>query len=263
MDQMIIGRNLINYTIEDFSSEDPNWPSSNLLIFDKRIRWWKTTSTAESYVVIDLAEAKALKAVGVIDVNYSSCKVQGNASDSWGAPSFDTDTVTIAQEKLTDLYRLILDEDDLTGFNYRYLRLLIPNQATTDGAAVFRTGVLAVSVDSEKFLYGSIQSMRMRRNQAISVQEMHGGGQEKAQNGAPYATFPFDVRRLRNAADFTQLTEQFVSIGETELILFSPNDAIIEEANNGQYAFIMRRTTPPEINIGKADDMSVDLREAI
>ncbi|MGH7850828.1 MAG: hypothetical protein ACREOP_11055, partial [Thermodesulfobacteriota bacterium] len=134
----------------------------------------------------------------------------------------------------------------------------------TDGASVFRTGVLAVSVDSEAFLYGAIQRLNMRREQAVSIEEMHGGGQEKALNGAPYASISFDIRRLRKATDFAQLTEQLVSIGETELILFSPNDALIEESNNGQYCFILRRTSAPEIVFGRgADDISVDLREAI
>lgn len=261
-DQMIIGRNLVDYTIEDASSENANWPAANLLVFDKRIRYWKTTVATDSYVVIDLGSAMALKAVGVIDVNYTSCKIQGNATDSWGSPSFDSGTITIAKEKLTGLYRLHFI--DLSGFNYRYLRLFIPTQSTTDGASVFRTGVLAVSVDSEAFLYGAIQRMSMTRNQAISIEEMHGGGQEKAQNGAPYAGISFDIRRLRKSADFTQLTDQLVSIGETELILFSPNDALIEETNSGQYSFIMRRTSPPVIEIGRgADDISIDFREAI
>lgn len=260
-DKMIIGRNLIEYTIENVSSEDTNWPAANLLNFEKRVRFWKTTVATDSNIVIDLGSAMALKAVGIIDVNYTSCTIEGNATDSWGAPSFTSGTITIAKEKLTGLYRLHFAA--LTGFNYRFLRLVIPIQSTTDGEAVFRTGVLAVSVDSAAFTYGGLQSMSMQRDQAISVQDMHGGGQEKAQNGPPYGSIAFDIRRLRNSADFTELTDQLVSIGETDLILFSPNDAIIEETNSGQYAFIMRRQTPPNISISKSDDMSVDFREAI
>lgn len=260
-DQMIIGRNLIEYTIEDQSSENPNWLAVNLLNFEKRVRFWKTTVTTDSYVVIDLGSAMAIKAAGVIDVNYTSCVIEGNASDSWGAPSFASGTITIAKEKLTGLYRLHFAA--LTGFNYRYLRLFVPSQSTTDGEAEFRTGVLAVSVDSAAFTYGAIQSLNMQRDQAISVQDMHGGGQEKALNGVPYGSIAFDIRRLRIAADFAELTDQLVSIGENELILFCPNDAIIEETNSGQYAFIMRRQTPPNISISKSDDMSVDLRESI
>jgi len=260
-DKMIIGRNLIEYTIENVTSEDSNWLATNLLIFDKRVRYWKTTVTTASNVVIDMASAKALKAVGIIDVNYSSCTIEGNATDSWGSPSFTSGSITIAKEKLTGLYRLHFAA--LTGFNYRFLRLVIANQTPTDGASEFRTGVLAVSVDSAAFTYGAIQAMSMQRGQAISVQDMHGGGQEKAQNGPAYASITFDIRRLRVAADFTELTDQLVSIGETDLILFCPNDAIIEETDSGQYAFIMRRQTPPDISISKSDDMSVDLRESI
>jgi len=260
-DKMIIGRNLINYTIEGQSSEDGNWPATNLLNFEKRVRYWKTTVTTESYVVIDLGAPMALKAVGVVDANYASCKIQGNASDSWGSPSFDSGTITIAQEKLTGLYRLHFSALDT--FNYRYLRLLIPAQTPTDNATEFRTGVLAVSVDSAAFTYGAIQSMSMTRQQAISVQDLHGGGQEKTQNGVPYGSMSFDIKRLRRSADFTELTDQLVSIGETDLILFCPNDALIEETDSGQYAFIMRRTSPPSIDISKSNDMSVDLRESI
>jgi len=260
--EIIIGRNLIDYTIESVSSEDANWPAANLLVFDKRIRYWKTTVATDSYVVIDLGAAKALKAVGVIDVNYASCKIQGNDTDSWGSPAFDSDTLTISQEKLTGLYRLHFPE--IAGFNYRYLRLFIPTQTPTDGEAVFRTGVLAISVDSEEFIYGIDPGLRMIRNQALTIAEMHGGGQEKALNGAPYASISFDLTRLRLAPEFTQITDQLVSIGETELIMFSPADVLLEETNNGQYCFIMRRQTPPEIAFNQGiDQMSIELREAI
>lgn len=262
MGEMILARNLLTYTIDSFSSEDANWPASNLLIFDKRIRFWKTTSTSDSYVIIDLGAAKALKAVGVIDVNYSSCKIQGHTSNNFTTPDFDSGLVTIAQEKLTHLYRLHFIA--LTGFNYRYLRLFIPTQATTDGTSVFRTGVLATSVDSAEFLYGGYNGLNMRRNQAISVRDMHGGGQEKAINGSPYGSISFDMRRLRKSAEFTQITDQLVSIGETELIMFSPADELIEDTNSGQYVFIMRRETPPEIGIVRGlDQMNIDLKESI
>lgn len=261
---MIIGRNLIDYTIEDVSTEDSNWLAANLLLFEKRVRYWKTTGTGDSYVVIDLGSAQALKGVGAIDCNYASCKIQGNASDSWGSPSFDTDTVSISQDKLTGLYRLHLDTTDLSGFNYRYLRLFIPTQATTDNDSVFRTGVLAVSVDSDEYvLTVDASGITMRRNQAISLATLHGGGEEKNINGAPYASMSFDIGRLRNASEFA-LIERLLAIGETELVMFSPDDEMIEDTNNGQYVFIMRKETPPEFLQGQGlDTMSVDLKETI
>lgn len=262
---MIIGRNLIDYTIEDFSSEDGNWPASNLLIFDKRVRYWKTTGTGDSYVVIDLGSAQALNGVSIVDVNFSSCKVQGNATDSWGSPSFDTDTVTISQEKLTGLYRLHLDAADLSGFNYRYLRLFIPTGATTDGESVFRVGVLAVSVDSDEYVLAmdADSGMGMVRDQAVSKQDMHGGGQEVSENGVPFGRISFDIGRLRSASEFA-LIERLLAIGETGLIMFSPDDDMIEDTNSGQYVFIMRKESRPEFQINQGlDTMTVDLREVI
>lgn len=264
MGESIIGRNLIDYEIENVSSQNANWPASNLLIFEKRIRYWKSTVITDTYIVIDMLAAKQLTAVALIDVNFASCKIQGNASDSWGAPSFDSNTLTIYKEKLTGLYRLIYT--NLASFNYRYLRVFIPGQTPTDNASAFRMGVLAVTEDAEEFLYGinPDTGIHLVRNQAITVRDMHGGGQEKAANGVPYASLSFAINRLRNPQEFTQITDQLVSIGETELIMFTPGDMLIEEPNNGQYVFLMNKQSPPDIGIVQGQDqISVDLRESI
>lgn len=264
MGEMVLGRNLIDYTIENVSNEFPLWPATNLLIFDKRVRYWQTTVITEVNVVIDLGAPTALKSIAIIDVNYNSLKIQGNDTDSWGSPSFNPGLVTVEADKLTEIYRKQFYEQYLDTFNYRYLRLVIPAQTPVDNDTKFRTGVLAVSVDSEEFVYGGMDNMPMKRNQAVSVADMHGGGQEKATNGVPYASISFDMPRLRNETDFTQMAEQLISIGETELVIFSPADEIIEEPNTGQYCYIMRRTTAPEYTINRGvNNIPVSLRESV
>lgn len=267
MANVTIVKNLIEYTIDSFSSEDSNFPASNLLLFDKRIRFAKTTDTTEQWWIINLGAPKALNAVDVIDANFTNYTIQGNTTNSFITPPFDWTGLTTAQDKFTDIYRSHKNPQSPGGgnpaFNYQYLRLVIPAQSTTDGASQFRLGVLAVSVDSEAMLRSPQYGMELLRDQAELEEELHGGGIEYATTGVPFLRLTFDIITLRQTAEFANLAKQLISIGKNELIAISFSDQMKEDPN-GQYVYIVKRETKPKYQLQIAGEMNeISFRELI
>ena len=73
--------------------------------------------------------SQALTAIVLDDVNFDKVTIQGHATDSWGAPSFTT-TVSISRDNRVQRYKAYIP---LTSFNYAYLRIYIPTDATAVG----------------------------------------------------------------------------------------------------------------------------------
>lgn len=269
MANLTIIKNLIKYTIDSKSSENSQWPVSNLLEFDKRIRFWKTTDTTEQWVILDFTTAKALNSVALIDCNFTSYKIQGNTTTTFTSPPFDWTGLVTAQEKFADAYRSNKNPQNPASpnpaFNYRYLRLVIPSQSTTDGATEFRLGVLLASIDSEAMLINPKWGVEFIRDQGEVEAELHGGGLEYATTGAAFLRLNFDILRLRTSADFTQLAKQLISIGKGELISFFFDDQIREDAASDQYVYVMQRVNKPKYRIeaGRGEMPGISLREAI
>lgn len=96
----------------------------------------KTSAGGAQNYVIDFGVATTLDMVGLVHVNFTSATLQGNATDSWGAPSF-TQALTITRNPWTWRYQL---HQALSGFNLRFARLVIPSQTPVDGATGYRIG---------------------------------------------------------------------------------------------------------------------------
>lgn len=87
-------------------------------------------------IVLDFGAATVLDVVALIHGNFTAATVQGHATDSsWGAPSY-TQAVTLARSH-TRRYHYALRP---VGFNFRFLRISVPTQSTTDGATRFALG---------------------------------------------------------------------------------------------------------------------------
>jgi len=90
-----------------------------------RMTTWRTTADTSETIIINLGSAQAVTAFILQDHNLSAgatCNLQGNASDSWGSPSYDSGNITIQEP----LY-LYLSE------TYQYWRILITDAANPDG----------------------------------------------------------------------------------------------------------------------------------
>lgn len=119
-----------NETLKDAAlsanSTDINYPLSNLLN-SLLTKSYRTDSNTTATIVFDAGSAVTVNSIDIANHNISSgvttFKIQGNATDAWGAPSVD-ETVTWASGVINK---------DFTGGSYRYWRLHIIDAGNSDG----------------------------------------------------------------------------------------------------------------------------------
>jgi hypothetical protein len=115
---------------------DATWPPDNVLLFGRpHLRAYSASLTPQR-LTLDLAAATALDVIWLCHVNFTVCTIQGHATDTWGAPSYTSGALTIGRSGNTRYHHALRP----VAFNYRFVSLSIPNQATTDGATVFKVG---------------------------------------------------------------------------------------------------------------------------
>jgi len=118
------------------SSEAANSPATNISKPARPFLPWRTAAGGDQSVVINFAAAKQIDAVWLVNVNFAQVRIQGNASDAWGAPAFNQ-LYTVGLSPWNFRYQLGVR---LTGFNYQYMRVFIPSQTPTDGTAAYLLG---------------------------------------------------------------------------------------------------------------------------
>jgi len=105
-----------------------SYGSERILDRDRMTKWRSTGITTEN-IVIDLGSAQNATALVIHDHNFTdaaSVKLQENATDAWGAPSYDSGDITIQ-----DPLFLYFDQ------TYRYHRILMADATNTDGYLEF------------------------------------------------------------------------------------------------------------------------------
>ena len=128
--------NLVATATLTSSTADAAYPLNNFKFPTTPGMPFKWTVATDSWIVCDLGSAQAIAVGAVINANFTSFRVQGNAADSWGAPSYNQ-LLTVARGpngRYQHAHRT-------TGSpSFRYWRFFVPTQATTDGATVFTVG---------------------------------------------------------------------------------------------------------------------------
>jgi len=115
-------------------------PATNVLLpLRPHLRAYSANLSAQR-LTLDLGAATSLAVIGLGHVNFATATIQGNATDAWGAPTY-SQAITIGRSPNTR-YQHNHRPTVAVPFNLRHVSLSIPNQATTDGAAVFRVGYL-------------------------------------------------------------------------------------------------------------------------
>lgn len=88
--------------------------------------WRTTTTTAAQAVVFDFGAATAIDLFFVNRTNFATIRLQGDNTSTWsGAVNYDSTNVTVTRNPYTGRYQYLHCS---TGFNHRYLRVLIPSQ---------------------------------------------------------------------------------------------------------------------------------------
>ena len=105
-------------------SEQPTYPVSTALLDTRLSRYCRTINDNSEWIVFDLGSAKAITDLFILGHNLTAgatVVLQGNASNSWGAPSF-TQAVTIADNIWTTFAIK----------TYRYWRLTFADASNPD-----------------------------------------------------------------------------------------------------------------------------------
>lgn len=111
------------------SSEASGYPVTGLNDYIVATKW-RSTGDTDEWVKIDFGAAMNITDVAIIGHNFTSgatVKVQGNATDAWGAPSVD-ETIT---------WREYIMDKNFTGGSYRWWRIHIADGANPDGYVEF------------------------------------------------------------------------------------------------------------------------------
>lgn len=110
------------------STEDTDFPKENVQ-HEHRTKIWKSTDLTSEYLTFDLGTAKTVDAVAIMNSNFNdfttttpTVQFQGNATNSWGAPSVD--------ESLTINAGTIIKY--IAGGSYRWWRLSMTGGVGTE-----------------------------------------------------------------------------------------------------------------------------------
>jgi hypothetical protein len=214
MGKFKFGYNFLGYTPVG-SNTDPNYPDSNLNLYFKPLQVCRTTVTTQVTFSIDFGVAKAVLAAMLNDVNFTSVYFSGSADNAtWGAEQH----FTIGKDERVQRYKIFAALD---GFNNRYLRIRIPGQATTDGAAFFRIGA-AVFMDTVLELAEAISyPYDYSADEEILTSKMPSGGEEDTVLGDAIwqGSFGTDPLSPSNEGDYWTLN----AIGKSGPLVFFEN----------------------------------------
>lgn len=136
--------NTAPYVATAFSatSEAAGFPKERLTSLLRINRPWRSTSTAQQLIVIDLGSSKSMGAILLHRCNFTSVSLGHDNTSGGPFASISGSPFAVAQDlKDGGVYKRIVEP---VGITNRYLQVTIPNQATTDGAAFFQMGAVLV-----------------------------------------------------------------------------------------------------------------------
>lgn len=137
-----------DYRVSSVSSEDPDYLSSNLKLFDSSTESYRSVGTTETDIVLDLGQQVSNPHLILYNVNFTNFRVQGNFTTTWTSPEYDSGFLTVERDIELGIYKHKLQ---LTGFNSNFLRILIPAQTPINSESYFEVGVLGLFETLEDF----------------------------------------------------------------------------------------------------------------
>lgn len=97
---------------------------------------YKATVATDTSILVNHGSAKAVGIAALIDCNFTTVWFQANATDAWGAPSYNQ-FITLTRSPNG---RYQLGHQPAAVQTYQYNRVFIPTQTPTDGTSVFSIG---------------------------------------------------------------------------------------------------------------------------
>lgn len=235
-------KDIINYTINSQSEQDSLFPASNLKLIERQFRYTKTTTTGNNWWILDFGVAKQINSVVLLNTNFTTYKVQGDSTTSFVSPLTDSGNLTIAKEPFRERYYHITNPQNYSpAFNYRYMRIYVPTQSTTDGESAFKLGGLIVTDQAEDLITNPDYGLEIVERRSSNVNTMLGGSDETINFGKRFTEFTFSIRPARVSAEFLQLAKTIVNIDRSTSLIIAFNGSLAEQADNTPFVYVTRR----------------------
>jgi hypothetical protein len=224
---------LLTYTVVSVSSENPDFPKENIAKITEPTLTSRTTSVgSDQWWVIDFGSAKAVDAFFLDKVNFATVKIQGNATDDWGGPSFDSGLLTVERDFRHDRYKIIFVTST---FNLRFARILVPTQTPVDGASYFEIGGLSCSDNYVELNENFQLPASYSQDEPSKVITYESGRQSIISLGPNKLSISYQGSFRKTLANWTQFYNIFGDPGRSRPILIDRN------RGNSWEAFLVRR----------------------
>ena len=163
MGNFVIAGDFFAYETDDAHftvyTEDDSYPKENVGDYWFLKKQWRATGATENqwYLKFDFGAAtyQPLAAVFLNDVNFDKVMIEGHASDSWGAPSFQQ-TFAVSKDLRVNRHKAYCSLTTDGGFDYQWMRIVMPTGATVteafaSGGTAWRIGTVAIlTTDTDK-----------------------------------------------------------------------------------------------------------------
>ena len=213
------------------TTEDASWPASNVAQLTYPHRVFRTTSAAGTAqrLIIDFGQTRTLQAWGIDRTNAGSVIVEGNATNTWGTPSYGA-TVAISQDTLDGRYKLY---NPLTGTSfentgYRYASIRPAGTATTYGGTVWEVGSVwfagTVSAWSENMGFPYRRTFLQATDEGVRL----GGGASPTAIGNPYCRITLATQAMTEST-MRPVLDGLMRAGRHVPLMFYVNDASTAE----------------------------------
>jgi hypothetical protein len=218
-------------------------------IFDntKLKRRWRMDSADKSdhdaVIIIDMESAQTVTGVVLDDVNFNKVIIKGNdydlsgwfcdsdessgfydgESDGWDTASFSSGEIDINVDAQVNRRKVFIP---LTGFNYRYMAIIIPTSATAVGSytAKWEIGRLGVLDSYYTFVHNVDWGYQRGASRMFREVPLGAGGYDRVSLGDIRweGTLPFTGMRRQSTSEVDLTTLNNLDIGN--VIVFYEND---------------------------------------
>lgn len=231
----------INYSIASVTEQNNNYPASEVTDIEKQFSVWRTTTTSQNTIILDLGQARALNGLGIINTNYTNIVIIGSANSNLSSPSY-SESAALKLDLITRRYRLFVDPQSYGAgsFNARYLGIQINSQTPVDNAAYFFTGGIVVTESKEELLTNVRTGFSVDSSKAANFQDKLNGGFESIARGDLMFSINFSIQLLREQTELSQFSGKFLRASNNNYIAFKLDNTVIQDSSLEQYFYIAK-----------------------
>jgi hypothetical protein len=251
--------NYLNTVTPVASSEKAAFPVANIKTPQRPGVPYKSTVATDTSIVMDHGSAKLVEGAFIGHCNFTSIRFQANATDSWGAPTYNQ-LLTLTRSPNGRYQHFHLPS---TAPNLRFNRWFIPTQATTNGASAFSIGGSYIGL-MDKPLEDVLFSYDLEVVEPwLEVAPPHGGWKQRSRVGLN--AVHLILKRLARVGAAPGIGDDLLNWFELERQFSDADFALVSiTALNPAWAWMMRRASGATYTIDtfKADSPLV-LEEAL